>query len=95
MGCTGREREPVHAAHPRSRRRHRPLARRHQLDVLSGIGDTRRERVIGERRKELFTDFADLATRVDSLHNPQALLVERVLTELEEVEEARYKLLVN
>ena len=69
--------------------------RKHQLDVLAGIGNTRRERIIDERRQGAFTDFADLEVRVDSLHDPQTLLVERVLTELTEVEEVRYKLLVN
>ena len=69
--------------------------RQHQLDLLPDIGDTRRERIIDERRQGAFTDFADLETRIDSLHDPQALLVERALTELREVEEARYKLLVN
>jgi putative nucleotide binding protein len=69
--------------------------RKHQLDVLPGIGDTRRERIIDEQRQGPFADFADLEMRVDSLHDPQTLLVERVLTELREVEEARYKLLVN
>jgi putative nucleotide binding protein len=69
--------------------------RKHQLDVLPEIGDTRRERIIDERRQEPFADFADLETRVGSLHDPRALLVERVLTELSEVEEVRYKLLVN
>ncbi|HET7323230.1 MAG TPA: DUF655 domain-containing protein [Halococcus sp.] len=69
--------------------------RKHQLDVLPGIGDTRRETIIDERRQGAFENFADLATRVDSLHDPQALLVERALTELKEVENARYKLLVN
>jgi putative nucleotide binding protein len=69
--------------------------RKHQFDLLAGIGDARRERIIGERRRGPFADFADLETRVDSLHEPQTLLVERVLTELEEAEEVRYKLLVN
>jgi putative nucleotide binding protein len=69
--------------------------RKHQLDVLPGVGDTRRERIIDERRRGPFADFAELEARVDSLHDPQTLLVERVLTELREVEEVRYKLLVN
>jgi putative nucleotide binding protein len=69
--------------------------RKHQLDVLPGVGDTRRERIIDEQRQGAFADFADLEARVDTLHEPQTLLVERVLTELEEAEEVRYKLLVN
>ena len=69
--------------------------RKHQLDVLPGIGDTRREAVIDERRGDPFTDFSDLKNRVDNLHDPQTLLVERVLTELSEAEEVRYKFLVN
>jgi putative nucleotide binding protein len=68
--------------------------RKHQLDVLPGIGDTRRERIIDAQRQGPFADFADLETRVDSLYDPQTLLVERALTELKEVEEVRYKLLV-
>jgi putative nucleotide binding protein len=69
--------------------------RKHQLDVLPEIGDKRREAIIDERRQGPFADFADLETRVDSLHDPQVLLVERVLTELREVEKVRYKLLVS
>jgi putative nucleotide binding protein len=69
--------------------------RKHQLDVLAGIGDTRRERIIDERRQGAFTDFADLEARVDSLHDPPALLVKCVLTELREADEVRYKLLVD
>jgi putative nucleotide binding protein len=69
--------------------------RKHQLDVLPDIGDKRREAIIDAQRQRPFVDFADLETRVDSLYDPQALLVERALTELREVEEARYKLLVN
>jgi putative nucleotide binding protein len=69
--------------------------RKHQLDVLAGIGDTCRETIIDERRQGPFADFGDLEARVDSLHDPQTLLVERVLTELREIEEVRYKLLVN
>jgi putative nucleotide binding protein len=52
--------------------------RKHQLDVLAGIGDTRREAIIDERRREPFADSVDLEARVDSLPDPQTLLVERV-----------------
>jgi putative nucleotide binding protein len=69
--------------------------RKHQLDVLPEIGNKRREAIIDERRQGPFADFVDLEARVDGLHDPQTLLVERVLTELREVEEVRYKLLVN
>jgi putative nucleotide binding protein len=69
--------------------------RQHQLDFLPEIGDTRRDAIIDERKLEPFDDFADLETRVDSLSNPQTLLVDRVLTELRERNDARYKLLVN
>jgi putative nucleotide binding protein len=69
--------------------------RKHQLDVLAGIGETRREAIIDERRRGPFSDFADLETRVDSLHSPQQLLVERVLTEFSDAEELRYTFFVN
>jgi putative nucleotide binding protein len=42
-----------------------------------------------------FADFAALETRGENRYDPQAVLVERALTELVEVEDARYKLLVN
>lgn len=62
--------------------------------MLPEIGDKRREAIIDERRRGPFADFADLEVRIDSLHGPQALLVERALTELKEVETVRYKFLV-
>jgi putative nucleotide binding protein len=67
----------------------------HQLDFLPEIGEKRRDAIIDERKLGPFEDFTDLETRVDSLHDPQTLLVDRTLTELVEVEEARYKLLVS
>ena len=69
--------------------------RKHQLDVLPDIGDVRREEILAERKRDPFTDFVDLEARVESLHDPQTLLIERVLIELREIEETRYKLLVN
>jgi putative nucleotide binding protein len=68
--------------------------RKHQLDVLPDIGNKRREAIIDERRRGAFTDFADLEARIESLHDPQTLLIERALSELREAEEVRCKLLV-
>jgi putative nucleotide binding protein len=60
--------------------------RLHQLDLLPGIGKKLRNGVLDERKREPFGSFADLETRVDGLHNPDEVLVERILDELREAD---------
>jgi putative nucleotide binding protein len=69
--------------------------RKHQLDVSPKLPRYAGKRLSRSAGGEPFADFTDLEPRVDSLSGPQALLIERALTKLREVEEARYKLLVN
>jgi putative nucleotide binding protein len=70
-----------------------PLSRRrHQLELLPGIGTALREAILTERQHRPFTDFTDLEERVEQLRTPHELLVERVLTELKE--ETDYQLFV-
>jgi len=56
--------------------------RLHQLNLLPGIGDTLRDNILDERKRGPFESFADIAERVDGLHNPKEVVVERVLDEL-------------
>jgi putative nucleotide binding protein len=66
--------------------------RRHQLDLLPGIAESRRNAIIRKRERRPFENFADLEDRVERLKNPQAILAERVLTELRD--DVKYTLLV-
>lgn len=58
--------------------------RRHQLDLLPGIGQHRREAILRQRDRQPFEDFDDLDTRVDGLSTPHTPLAKRVLTELQD-----------
>jgi len=67
--------------------------RLHQLDLLPGIGKKIRNGVLDERKRQPFESFADLEARVDGLHNPEEVLVERILEELRE-EDLKYRTFV-
>ena len=56
--------------------------RMHQLELLPGVGKKHMWEIIEERR-EPFTDFADLKSRVKLLPNPQAVILKRILKELQ------------
>jgi len=64
--------------------------RLHQLDLLPGIGDTLRNALLDERKREPFEDFADVEERVSGLHDPEETIVERILEELRE-EDLKYR----
>jgi putative nucleotide binding protein len=51
-----------------------------------GIGKKFCNGVFDERKREPFESFADLEARVDGLHNPDEVLVERILDELREAD---------
>ncbi|MFT4312444.1 MAG: DUF655 domain-containing protein [Candidatus Woesearchaeota archaeon] len=60
-----------------------PLSMRmHQLELLPGLGKKHMWEIIEERR-EPFTSFEDIKSRVKLLPNPKALIVKRILKELE------------
>jgi len=59
--------------------------RLHQLNLLPGIGDKLRDNVLDERKRNgPFGSFEDLEERVDGLHNPPEIVVERILNEMQE-----------
>jgi len=67
--------------------------RLHQLNLLPGIGKKLRNNVLDERKRTPFEDFEDLESRIDGLHNPREVLVERILEELKE-EDLKYRIFV-
>lgn len=61
----------------------RPLSmRQNSLELLPGIGKKLMMDVLDEKKKRPFDDFADLKERVHGLHNPEKLLVQRIMEEM-------------
>ncbi|WP_436923871.1 DUF655 domain-containing protein [Halosimplex amylolyticum] len=58
--------------------------RLHQLNLLPGIGKKLRNAILDERKRGPFESFDDLEARVDGLHNPREVVVERILEEIRE-----------
>ena len=58
--------------------------RLHQLNLLPGIGKKLRNAILDERKRGSFESFEDLGERVDGLHNPKEVVVERILEEIRE-----------
>jgi len=56
--------------------------RRHQFELLPGIGKKNMWRIIEERKKAPFVDYSDLSKRC-GISDPQKKIIERILTELE------------
>ena len=65
--------------------------RLHVLNLLPGIGKKLRNNVLDARKREPFESFEDVEQRVSGLHNPRAVLVERILEELRE-EDMKYRI---
>ena len=65
--------------------------RLHALNLLPGIGKKLRNNVLDARKREPFESFEDVERRVSGLHNPRAVLVERILEELRE-EDMKYRI---
>ncbi|MFC5973345.1 DUF655 domain-containing protein [Halomarina salina] len=64
--------------------------RLHQLNLLPGIGKKLRDTILDERKRQPFESFEDLDERVDGLHDPRQIIVERILEELRE-DELKYR----
>ena len=65
--------------------------RLHVLNLLPGIGKKLRNNVLDARKREPFETFEDVERRVSGLHNPRAVLVERILEELRQ-EDMKYRI---
>lgn len=65
--------------------------RLHQLNLLPGIGDKLRDNILDLRDREPFESFTDLEDRVAGLHDPEGIIVDRILEEIRDVD-VKYKL---
>jgi putative nucleotide binding protein len=67
--------------------------RLHQLNLLPGIGEKLRNDILDERKRGPFESFEDIEERIDGLHDPKEVLVERIFEELKE-DDLKYQLFV-
>jgi putative nucleotide binding protein len=58
--------------------------RLHQLNLLPGIGKKLRDTILDERKRQPFESFEELSERVSGLHDPQGVVVDRIMEELQE-----------
>lgn len=66
--------------------------RRHQLELLPGIGKKHMWEIIGKREEEPFDTFEDVKARVKLLPDPKKAVFKRILMEIND--EDKYKLFV-
>jgi putative nucleotide binding protein len=64
--------------------------RRHQIELLPGIGKKHMWEIIEERRDKDFESFADIKARVSLIPDPLKSVIRRILMELNE--EDKYKI---
>jgi putative nucleotide binding protein len=67
--------------------------RLHQLNLLPGIGKKLRNSILDERKRQPFEDFAELEERVAGLHDPEGVVVDRIMEELRE-DDLKYRTFV-
>ena len=65
--------------------------RLHQLNLLPGIGKKLRNNILDERKRAPFESFDDIEERISGLHNPEEVLVERIMEEIRE-EDLKYRI---
>lgn len=66
--------------------------RRHQIELLPGIGKKHMWEIIEQRKEKPFTSFEDIKTRVKLMPDPEKAVIKRILQELDN--EDKYKLFV-
>ncbi len=64
--------------------------RRHQLELLPGIGPKHVKTLLDERQRKPFESFKEISDRVESVPNPARAIVKRVMQELEFDDEKHY-----
>ncbi|MDP2908277.1 MAG: DUF655 domain-containing protein, partial [Nanoarchaeota archaeon] len=67
--------------------------RRHQLELMPGIGKKHMWQIIEEREKKQFESFEDIKTRVKLLPDPEKVVIKRILLELNNGD--KYKIFVD
>jgi len=63
--------------------------RKHSLEELPGLGKKSMNIILDERKKGLFKDFEDLATRT-GIKSPEKLVVARIVLEIEDSDRKHY-----
>ena len=63
--------------------------RRHQLELLPGIGKKHMWQVIESREEKPFESFEDIKKRVKLLPDPKKVIIRRIITELEGADKFR------
>lgn len=70
--------------------RAQPLSTRmHQLELLPGLGKKHMAEILAARKERPFEDFTDLKNRVKLIPDPKAMVVKRIISELEGKEKYR------
>lgn len=67
--------------------------RRHQLELMPGIGKKHMWQIIEEREKKQFESFEDIKARVKLLPDPEKVVIKRILLELNNGD--KYKIFVD
>ena len=67
--------------------------RLHQLNLLPGIGKKLRNTILDERKRGPFESFDELEERINGLHDPKGILVDRIMEELRD-ESLKYRMFV-
>ncbi|MXR51531.1 DUF655 domain-containing protein [Halovenus sp. WSH3] len=65
--------------------------RLHQLNLLPGIGKKLRNNILDERKRKPFEGFEELEERIGGLHDPEQVLVDRIMEELRE-DDLKYRI---
>ena len=63
--------------------------RRHQLELLPGVGKKHMQEILEEREKKTFESFEDLRVRVKLMPNPENAIVRRIIMEMKEEDKHR------
>ena len=66
--------------------------RRHQLELLPGIGKKHMLELIERREEKLFENFSDIKTRVKLMPDPEKTIIKRIIMEIKQ--EDKYNLFV-
>lgn len=59
-------------------------ARRHQLELLPGIGKKHMWEILEKRKEKPFENFEDIKKRIKLLPDPEKTIIKRILAELDE-----------
>ena len=65
-------------------------ARRHQLELIPGIGKKHMWEILGKRQEKEFDSFEDMSSRVTLMPDPKMAIIKRIISEIKE--EDKYKL---